>query len=101
MRGRWIAAAMAVAGCDAGEDPLAGLVLVGTDPSDAPIASLDADWAERFAAGDALFEATFREASGLGPVYVRHACGSCHADDGRGPGIVDKFVRVEADDFGQ
>lgn len=81
----------------AAEDPLDGLVLVSSDPPDAPIAGLDDHWQERFAQGDALFEAPFRETTGLGPAYVRQSCASCHADDARGPGVVEKFVRVAAD----
>jgi CxxC motif-containing protein (DUF1111 family) len=79
------------------EDPLAGLVLVGDDPSDAPVDGLSAAWLERFGRGDALFDAVYRDSTGLGPVYVRQSCASCHADDARGPGIVEKFVVVEAD----
>lgn len=86
-----------VLGCAEPDDPLAGLVLVGADPPDAAIADLPAAWAERFAAGDAAFDVVYRDATGLGPAYVRQACTSCHADDARGPGIVEKFVRVERD----
>lgn len=78
-------------------DPLDGLTLVGLDPSDGPLPGLDEAWMDRFFEGDALFEAPFREADGLGPVYIRHACASCHADDARGPGAVERFVLVQAD----
>jgi len=86
-------------GCGASEqaDPLAGLTVVGEDPSDSPFAGLSAELEERFVLGDALFEAVFRDAQGLGPVYVRHSCGSCHADDARGPGSVRKMVLVGED----
>jgi CxxC motif-containing protein (DUF1111 family) len=88
-----------VAGCGGSEpaDPLAGLTVVPEDPSDNPFAGLDAEWHDRFVAGDALFEAVFRESQGLGPVYVRHSCGSCHADDARGPGSVRNMVLVGDD----
>jgi CxxC motif-containing protein (DUF1111 family) len=88
-----------VSGCGAGADadPLAGLTVVHEDASDNPFADLDAEQEERFVAGDALFEAVFRDAQGLGPVYVRHSCGSCHADDARGPGSVRKMVLVGED----
>lgn len=79
------------------DDPLAGLVLVGSDPPDRPIAGLAPEWQARFDQGDALFEQAFRGSTGLGPVYIRAACASCHADDGRGPGEVQKFVVVEPD----
>lgn len=72
-------------------DPLAGLTLVEEDPSDGPIASLDDAWMERFLEGDVAFEAIFREPQGLGPAYIRASCGSCHADDARGPGVVIKM----------
>lgn len=81
-------------GC-ATEDPLQGLVLVGEDRPGHPLDGLDEAWAERFLAGDAAFEEVFRDASGLGPVYVRASCASCHAEDGRGPGVVQKFVRLD------
>lgn len=85
----------ALAGCagDAGdEDPLAGLTLVSEDPSDNPLPGLDDDWKARFARGDVNFEAIFLPSQGLGPVYIRHSCASCHADDARGPGAVRKMV---------
>ena len=86
-----------LAGCSAGDDPLDGLTVVSEDPSDNPIAGLDAHWSERFVAGDALFEQVYRPLQGLGPLYIRQSCSSCHADDGRGPGVVRKFVVVDAD----
>lgn len=73
-------------------DPLSGLLLGEEDPSDGAIAGLSEDWLERFQDGDALFEATFREADGLGPLYIRASCASCHQDDGRGPGTVSKMA---------
>src|SRR6185436_9859234 len=49
--------------------------------------------------GDALFDLPFRPADGLGPLYIRTACSSCHAEGLRGPGLVQKMVVVEADGF--
>lgn len=46
--------------------------------------------------GDELFERPFREAEGLGPVYIRSACSSCHANDGRGPGSVERMVALDS-----
>jgi CxxC motif-containing protein (DUF1111 family) len=88
-----------VAGCGAAEpsDPLAGLTVVREDVSDNPFSGLSQELRDRFIEGDALFEAVFRDAQGLGPVYVRHSCGSCHADDARGPGSVRKMVLVDED----
>lgn len=84
-------------GCGDPEDPLEGLTVVDEDPSDNPLRGLDAHWEERFFAGDVHFEAVFRPSQGLGPLYIRHSCGSCHAEDARGPGAVRKMVVVEAD----
>jgi len=89
-------------GCDGGDpstisDPLAGLEIISADPSDSPLEGLDPMWRERFDKGDVAFEAIFRYTQGLGPVYIRHSCGSCHVDDGRGPGAVRKMVLVEDD----
>ncbi len=89
------ACAALAAGC--ASDPLAGITVVGEDPSDVPIEGLSDDWMERFCAGDALFETVFRDATGLGPLYIRQSCSSCHADDARGPGAVTKMVAVDAD----
>jgi len=79
------------------EDPLAGLTVVGEDPSDGPLSGLDEAQLTRFDEGDARFEEVFREPTGLGPLYIRHSCASCHEDDGRGPGAVTKMIVVEAD----
>ncbi|MCB9663961.1 MAG: hypothetical protein H6732_07595 [Alphaproteobacteria bacterium] len=73
-------------------DPLDGLTVVGSDPPDLPLDGLDAPWRDRFDAGDALFETPFTSAQGLGPLFIRPACASCHADDGRGPGVVERMA---------
>lgn len=90
-----LAALLGPAACDEEGDP--PLVLVGADPSDAPLAELSEEWLARFADGDALFEHPMREGDGLGPVYIRQSCASCHADDAKGPGSVTKLVIVEPD----
>ena len=79
------------------KDPLDGLTLVSSDPSAIPLTGLDGELLDRFNEGDALFEVVFRDADGLGPTYVRPACGSCHADDARGPGVVQKMVVIDPD----
>jgi len=84
-------------GCAAPVDPLDGLTPIGDDPSDHPIAGIDAAWNERFVAGDALFDEVFVEATGLGPLYIRTRCASCHAADGRGPGVVGKMAILGVD----
>jgi CxxC motif-containing protein (DUF1111 family) len=78
-------------------DPLAGLTLINEDRPDTALPGLSDDWQVRFDEGDAHFERVFRDSTGLGPNYIRHACASCHASDGRGPGFVRKAVYVEAD----
>lgn len=78
-------------------DPLAGVTIVGDDPTDVPLRGAASTEADRFDQGDALFDAVFREPDGLGPLYVRTACASCHDGAGRGPGAVEKMAWVEAD----
>lgn len=78
-------------------DPLDGLTIVRADPPDRPLTGLEGTLLDRFHEGDADFEAVFRDTQGLGPNYIRFSCASCHADDGRGPGVVMKMVVVEAD----
>jgi CxxC motif-containing protein (DUF1111 family) len=72
----------------------APLTLVQEDPSDTPIAGVDASWLAVFRDGDALFDAVYREPDGLGPLYIRASCGSCHVEAGRGPGNVQKMAVV-------
>lgn len=85
---------LALAACDEPDEPL---VLVGDDPSDAPLRELSDAWLDRFAEGDALFEHPMREGDGLGPVYIRQSCAACHEGDAKGPGSVTKLVLVEPD----
>jgi CxxC motif-containing protein (DUF1111 family) len=79
------------------QDPLDGLTVVGEDPTDRPLRGLDDGWMARFDSGDVHFERVFRDTTGLGPLYIRHACASCHEADGRGPGAITKMVVVGAD----
>lgn len=67
------------------------------DPFDVPADGLTADDHETFRAGDGLFDLALRAGDGLGPLYTRTACSSCHASGVRGPGLVQKMVVVEAD----
>lgn len=78
-------------------NPLDGLEVVRADPSDLSFTGLSRDWNDRFVSGDTLFEIPFRETQGLGPLFIRQSCDSCHADDGRGPGTVRKMVLVDTD----
>jgi CxxC motif-containing protein (DUF1111 family) len=70
---------------------------VGVDRSDFPLVKATPEESERFKRGDELFEVSLREVDGLGPLYVRPSCVSCHQDDARGPGLVTKvgFVSLE------
>jgi CxxC motif-containing protein (DUF1111 family) len=65
--------------------------------SDVPIDGLSPADVAAFEKGDALFDLPFTPADGLGPLYVRDACGACHQDGSRGPGLVQKMVEVDAD----
>src|SRR5579863_7612865 len=66
---------------------------------DVPISGIGSDGVAKFNDGDQLFEVILRDADGLGPLYTRQSCGSCHdATDGlRGPGAAQKMSVVEAD----
>jgi CxxC motif-containing protein (DUF1111 family) len=77
------------------QDQLRGVTQVRDDSSSLPLGGLNADWSSRFHRGDALFEQTFLESQGLGPVFIRPSCASCHAADGRGPGAVRKMVLLD------
>jgi len=93
-------AALTLLGCSSDPVPsggLDGLQVVGDDPTDVPLRGSTSAMVERFLEGDALFDAVFREADGLGPLYIRTACASCHDGAGRGPGAVQKVALVEAD----
>lgn len=82
---------------DASPSELAGITLVREDRGNRPLPGLDSDWLARFNEGDALFDHSYFESQGLGPVYIRAACSSCHADDARGPGAVRKMVMLNRD----
>lgn len=100
---RWaLLSAMLVSAC--GSDDAAvtagdagGDVQVAGDPVDVPIDGLSKELVATFHAGDALFDLPLREADGLGPLFTRTACSSCHEEGGRGPGLVQKMAVVDAD----
>jgi CxxC motif-containing protein (DUF1111 family) len=73
--------------------PLTGTV----DLLDKPLAGLSGELAQDFERGDTLFGTTLRAPDGLGPLYTRSSCGSCHEEGVRGPGLVEKMSVVEAD----
>src|ERR1700750_892516 len=52
---------------------------------DQPLAGASLEQQRAFRAGDIVFEQLFSPADGIGPVYVRPSCTSCHLRAGRGP----------------
>jgi CxxC motif-containing protein (DUF1111 family) len=85
---------VALAGCQEATPPLR---TVSEDPTDIPLSGASDDENRLFVAGDARFDAVFREPDGLGPLYIRTACAACHEGAGKGPGAVEKMVVVETD----
>jgi CxxC motif-containing protein (DUF1111 family) len=69
----------------------------GGDPFDVPIEGATKDQVSQFLKGDAFFDVPFREPDGLGPLYIRIACSSCHTEATKGPGLVQKMVMVDPD----
>jgi|GEM_PF-228701 len=83
---------------DGGTSPDAGAAAADTgDPFDVPINGVTRDLVTQFNAGDDLFDIPLREPDGLGPLYTRTACGACHQDAARGPGLVQKMTVVLTD----
>ncbi len=67
------------------------------DPSDVPVDGLTAAELVQFNDGDGEFDTSLYPADGLGPLYTRDACGGCHDNAARGPGLVQKMVMVLGD----
>lgn len=67
------------------------------DPSDVPLNGLTPDELTDFNTGDSDFDTPMYSSDGLGPLYTRDSCGSCHDNGGRGPGLVQKMVFVGTD----
>jgi CxxC motif-containing protein (DUF1111 family) len=65
------------------------------DLPDLPLPNLSAELQERFDDGDVRFEARFFASQGLGPLYIRQSCASCHQDDARGPGFVETMSALD------
>jgi|APLak6261675434_1056106.scaffolds.fasta_scaffold01379_5 CxxC motif-containing protein (DUF1111 family) len=91
MRRAWLG--LLIAGCASEAPPR----LVGDTSSDLPLAGVSAEWRARFDDGDFLFDVPFREADGLGPLYIRSSCGGCHQSAARGPGTVERLAQLEPD----
>jgi len=83
------------AGHDATPEPASTETKV--DAFDVPITGLARTWIANFNDGDLLFSTPLREADGLGPLYTRAACSSCHETGVRGPGLVQKMSVVDDD----
>jgi len=64
---------------------------------DVPVSGIGPELEAAFNDGDIAFGTPVREADGLGPLFTRTACSGCHEQALRGPGIVEKMSRVEAD----
>ena len=69
----------------------------GVDPFDVPIDDATKEQTSLFLKGDALFDVPFREPDGLGPLFIRIACSSCHTEASKGPGLVQKMVVLDPD----
>ena len=73
---------------------------VGLAPSpgtpDLPLPGASVEQQRAFRAGDAVFEQLFDPVDGLGPVYVRPSCTSCHLRGGRGPGETERMAVVSS-----
>src|SRR6478609_7082806 len=67
------------------------------DAFDVPIAGVEPEFVADFNDGDLLFSTPLRDSDGLGPLYTRTSCASCHDKAARGPGLVQKMSIVEDD----
>lgn len=76
---------------DAGPDSAVDL----GDNFDMPLQDATEDQLVAFNKGDELFSTVFRDYDGLGPLYIRQACSSCHDGVLRGPGFDQKMVVVQ------
>jgi CxxC motif-containing protein (DUF1111 family) len=74
-----------------------GVRVVGEDGLDLPLRAASAEERTEFFAGDAAFGLPFRAPDGLGPLYIRTNCESCHEEGVRGPGTVQKMALVSPD----
>jgi CxxC motif-containing protein (DUF1111 family) len=72
-------------------------VTLRVDTFDVAIAGIAPELEADFNDGDLLFSTPLRSADGLGPLYTRSSCDSCHSEAVRGPGQVQKMSVVEPD----
>lgn len=90
------------AGCGGGNAPSSTTTVppvdvAHVDPFDVNIGGVTSPYYDAFNNGDIAFDTPLRDGDGLGPLYTRASCDSCHADGVRGPGLVQKMSVVEAD----
>ncbi len=71
----------------------------GRSPFDIPIEGATQEQLVSFDEGHGLFDVSFGESDGLGPLFIRAACSSCHSDAGDGEGLVRKMVVVDFEGF--
>ena len=64
------------------------------DPSDVPLTRATNEQRASFFKGNALFDATFGEADGLGPLFIHADCRRCHTEATEEPGVVEKMVVI-------
>jgi CxxC motif-containing protein (DUF1111 family) len=69
----------------------------GSDLFDIPINAATEEQVSQFVNGDRFFDVPFREPDGLGPLYIRIACSSCHTEASKGPGLVQKMAIIDPD----
>jgi CxxC motif-containing protein (DUF1111 family) len=89
----------ALVGCSGDPEATPPLRLVREDPTNLPLRGLTDEEQAGFTRGDVLFDREYLPSQGLGPVYIRTSCASCHARDGRGPGLVERAIEVGEDGF--
>lgn len=98
---RWLGAmVLALSGLACGEpqpDGTDDLTVKTEDGTDLPLREATPELQARFKEGDGFFDFTYNEADGLGPLYIRAACSSCHQAANKGPGAVQKMAVVDAD----
>lgn len=71
-----------------------GVLAPSPGSPDLPLRGATLEQLRAFRAGDALAEHAFAAEEGLGPLYVRSSCASCHLRGGRGPGVTERFAVV-------
>lgn len=91
-----LVAALVFTALGCGPDP-SKLQIRAEDGTDLPLHGISDALLARFKEGDVDFDFTFRASDGLGPVYIRASCGSCHEAAAKGPGTVQKMAIVGPD----